>query len=368
MKIAIVRGQTRSPQTNKLAKTLAQSGHDVKLLVWERERKYQSIEKNELYTLYRFHLKAPYDRLIVLFYLPIWWFYQLYFLLKNDLDVIHACDLDTLLPAVLAKLIKRTKLCYTIFDFYADILPAVSTLIPHFIITAVASLERFLIRFTDVLFLVNEAQHEEIKGSKINKMACIYNSPPDYLSTKPVPKSASGVSIFYAGGIHQTRGLEYMITAVENLDNAQLVIAGLSSGKRAYHPKFTDSDKICCIGRIPYEEVIKRSVNADILFAFYDPEIPNNRYASPNKLFEAMMCAKPLIISDGSWASGIVKKENCGIVVPYGDVSAIKEAIFRLKNNPELRRKLGENGRRAYENRYSWEIMKERLIHAYSQL
>ena len=159
-----------------------------------------------------------------------------------------------------------------------------------------------------------------------------------------------------------------MITAVENLDNIQLVIAGLDADERAYHPKFTDSDKICCMGRIPYEEVIERSVNSDILFAFYDPKVPNYRYTCPNKLFEAMMCAKPLIISDGLWASDMVRKENCGIVVPYGNVNAIKEAILRLKNNPELRQKLGENGRQAYESRYSWEIMKERLINAYSQL
>jgi glycosyltransferase involved in cell wall biosynthesis len=54
--------------------------------------------------------------------------------------------------------------------------------------------------------------------------------------------------------------------------------------------------------------------------------------------------------------------------VPYGDVDAIKEAVQRLKNDPELRQRLGHNGRKAYQNRYSWTIMEGRLIDAYNEL
>jgi len=122
------------------------------------------------------------------------------------------------------------------------------------------------------------------------------------------------------------------------------------------------------IGHIPYEKVIETTLDSDLLFAFYDPSIPNNRYASPNKLFEAMMCGKPIIMNSESTASEIVLEEKCGLVVPYGNVNAIKEAILRIKKQPNLGVKLGENGRKAYEEKYSWKTMEKRLLSSYSLL
>jgi len=122
------------------------------------------------------------------------------------------------------------------------------------------------------------------------------------------------------------------------------------------------------LGPIMYDIVIEKTLQADLLFALYDPRVPNNRYASPNKLFEAMMCGKPILVSDGTAMADIVKEEECGLVVPYGDVDAIKHAILTLKNDPVLCRRLGENGRRAYETKYNWKIMEERLLEIYRRL
>jgi len=61
----------------------------------------------------------------------------------------------------------------------------------------------------------------------------------------------------------------------------------------------------------------------------------------------------------------IVKKENYEIVVPYGDVDAIKHALLTLKNDPDMSKRLWENGRRAYETKYDWGIMEKRLVNEY---
>jgi len=42
--------------------------------------------------------------------------------------------------------------------------------------------------------------------------------------------------------------------------------------------------------------------------------------------------------------------------------------MIKLKDDLNLRQKLGENGRKAYENKYSWVIMERRLIDAYCDL
>jgi glycosyltransferase involved in cell wall biosynthesis len=80
-----------------------------------------------------------------------------------------------------------------------------------------------------------------------------------------------------------------------------------------------------------------------------------------------MMCSKPILVNEGTSMADIVREEKCGLVVPYGDITAIRDAILLLKNDPELARQLGANGRRAYEQKYSWKIMEDRLLGLYNK-
>lgn len=372
MKVTLIRARAIDPAVNKVAKTLSEHGYDVKLLVWDRQNTL-TVKGDEGYRLCKFGFKAPYDKLSVVFYFPIWWTYEFFFLLKDKCNIIHACDLDTLIPAIPAKLIKRVPLCYTIYDFYANNLPnGRFQVVRRLVRSLVAGVEKFGIGFAKILFLVDEARYEEVRGARINKLAYIYNSPPDYFDvnqTKRQKKAAAGITVFYAGVINRLRGLQLMAKAVQDLDGIRLILAGAVHDEAFLENYVLTSGKIQYLGWLPsYEDVIKKTSEADILFRLSDPKIPKTRYESPNKLFEAMMCGKPIIVNDGSAMADIVRKENCGLVVPYGDVDAIKEAILKLKNNPELRQELGQNGRRAYENRYSWRIMEQRLLDSYRQL
>jgi len=371
MKVTLVRARAIDPAVNKVAKTLSENGHDVKLLVWDRQHTLGT-EEGDGYTIRKFNLKAPYDKFTVLFYLPIWWIYEFFFLLKDKCNVMHACDLDTLIPAIAARFIKRVPLCYTIYDFYASNLPdGRFPQLRKLTRSLVASVERFGIRFTDVLFLVDESRYEDVRGARIKRVAYIHNSPPDYFEVEGEheSKERTGIAMFYAGVISKSRGLEHVIKVIKDLDNITLILAGTGPDKDLLENQAAgEQGEIQYIGWIPYKEVIKRTLAADVLFAFYSPGFPPSKWASSNKLFEAMMCGKPIIVSDGSSIANIVREENCGLVVPYGDVAAIREAVLKLKNDSQLRQTLGQNGRRAYESRYSWRIMERRLVDSYQQL
>jgi glycosyltransferase involved in cell wall biosynthesis len=119
---------------------------------------------------------------------------------------------------------------------------------------------------------------------------------------------------------------------------------------------------------VPYEQVLRLNASADVLLATYDPSIPNNRYSSPNKVFEAMLLAKPIVVAENTNADRLVLSAGCGLAVPFGDAQALDQAFTRLAQNPALRAEMGQNGRRAYEDEYSWEKMRSRLTALYSQL
>ena len=300
------------------------------------------------------------------------------FLLRDDSDVIHACDFDTLLPAILAKLIGKRKLCYFIYDFYADnLLGGGFQWLRKRVRVLIAHLERTGIGFADVLFLVDESRFEEVDGAHINELYYVYDFPIDYVA-KPharAARTASGVSndemvIFYAGAMHGSRGLSYMFDAVSGVEGVRLKVAGpITDNKQVLDDLNRVGSKAQYLGFLPsYDDVIKETSKADLLFRFEDPGAPKTKYASPSKLFEAMMCGKPIIVTDESAMAKIVRKEECALVVPYGDVPALIDVLKTCRDAPQFRAELGNNGRKAYEERYSWTIMEERVLSGYRSL
>jgi glycosyltransferase involved in cell wall biosynthesis len=360
-KIILVRSRAIDPGIYKIATALADNDYNVKMLLWDREGK-RAVQQLG-YSINYFNLRAPYDKITASFCLPFWWLYEFFFLLLNAAHVVHVSDLDTLLPALCIKRLRRVRIFYSIFDFYADNLSK-----PLFLKKLIAFVERLGIGSTDALFLVDPSRYEQIEGARINRLSFLYNSPPDFKGKLQEAKISSEVILFYAGVIHRSRGLVNVLSAMNGVEGVKLIMAGTGPDRTVLEslPKTLQS-KVKYIGYIPYEEVIRNSLSADILFALYDPNVPGNTYASPNKLFEAMMCGKPIIVNTETTAARIVEKEKCGLVVPYDDVEGIKKAILSLKQNPDQRLALGRNGRIAYEKRYNWKIMEKKLLDAYDQ-
>jgi glycosyltransferase involved in cell wall biosynthesis len=105
------------------------------------------------------------------------------------------------------------------------------------------------------------------------------------------------------------------------------------------------------------------------MVVLYDLHYEKNKLSSPNKIFEAMMCGIPLITN---LEQELVSEEvGCGIIVDYNNnnnISQIKEAIILFRDNVELRKKMGQNGRKAFLQKYNWARMEEKLYEVYSNL
>jgi glycosyltransferase involved in cell wall biosynthesis len=50
------------------------------------------------------------------------------------------------------------------------------------------------------------------------------------------------------------------------------------------------------------------------------------------------------------------------------DSAAIAKAIDHLSQQPEVARKMGENGRRAVLERYNWSIEQDKLLNFYKKI
>lgn len=64
----------------------------------------------------------------------------------------------------------------------------------------------------------------------------------------------------------------------------------------------------------------------------------------------------------------IVKEENCGIVVNPGDTDGLVQAINILKSDELLRQTMGRNGRYAFENKYTTEIIARKYLSLFREI
>jgi glycosyltransferase involved in cell wall biosynthesis len=80
--------------------------------------------------------------------------------------------------------------------------------------------------------------------------------------------------------------------------------------------------------------------------------------AVPCKIYGILAAGRPVIalVPEHSEIANIVREENCGLVVDPDDLDGLINAIFFLKDNDGIRRQMGQNGRKAFENKYTTRI------------
>jgi glycosyltransferase involved in cell wall biosynthesis len=65
----------------------------------------------------------------------------------------------------------------------------------------------------------------------------------------------------------------------------------------------------------------------------------------PTKMLEFMSCASPVILGVDGQARKIIEEADAGIFIRPENVNDLTEAIVRLASDPELRNRLGRDGR-----------------------
>ena len=89
---------------------------------------------------------------------------------------------------------------------------------------------------------------------------------------------------------------------------------------------------------------------------------------SPNKMFDYMMAAKPIIQAIDA-GNNLVREADCGIDVEPDNVNEISKAILALQSMPEEeRRRLGENGKKFVLSNHTYQVLGKRFLDIMSNL
>jgi colanic acid biosynthesis glycosyl transferase WcaI len=84
--------------------------------------------------------------------------------------------------------------------------------------------------------------------------------------------------------------------------------------------------------------------------------------ALPSKMFDAMACQRPIILSAEGEAKQILDRAEAGLFAEPENASTIAAAILQLKEAPELCVQMGINGRLMVERHYSRQALAGQLV------
>lgn len=185
-----------------------------------------------------------------------------------------------------------------------------------------------------------------------------------------VPWGAKAAEVCYVGGIGRIRGIHEVVQAMGRTESGvRLNLCGTFSEPDLEQackaaPGWKKVNAHGFVDRQGVREVLGRSVAGLVTL---HPVI-NYLDALPVKMFEYMAAGIPVIASNFPLWNEIVVGNHCGLCVDPMDSVAIAKAIDYLYENPDIARKMGENGRLAVMKKYNWTIEEKKLFDLYKKL
>jgi glycosyltransferase involved in cell wall biosynthesis len=148
-------------------------------------------------------------------------------------------------------------------------------------------------------------------------------------------------------------------------DRLRLKIAGAGSQEQKLKARAHDLGVLSrCEFRGVYTTLEQRR---DFMASLDIFALPSLTEGTPNSIIEAMSHGVPVIASAVGGIPDVLTSES-GVLVSPSDVTALAEAIIRLAEDVELRRRMGQAARERYEQLFSPEVVLPILLNTYRRV
>jgi glycosyltransferase involved in cell wall biosynthesis len=153
--------------------------------------------------------------------------------------------------------------------------------------------------------------------------------------------------VLYAGRLSPEKGVRELVAAA---DGIPLVVVG-DGPLRAEVPG--------ALGFKPHDELERYYERAAVVAC------PSHREGFGVVCAEAMAHGRPVVASDVGGLRDLVVHEETGLLVPPKDVEALRDALRRLLDDADLRRRYGEAGRARIAEHFTWKRFAAETLQAY---
>ena len=350
----------------EIAKRLQNKGHavDVVCMKIQGADDHEIIEGINVYHVGPVIKGPPYRSVFDFIHFTISGFL---WILKHDYDIIDAQTYVPLIPGFFGAKIKRIPVIGTIHDVGsggADQWLIFSNLASFF--------EKFLVRlpYNKIITVSTQTKNALIQkyGVKPERVNVVYNGvAPNYIDSIDVTQKYRN-SIIFVGRLAPHKHVDELIKVIELLKkdfkDIHLKIIGNGIEKDNLTKIVNDlnlNDHIDFLSDLEYGKVIKEMKRSSILV------LPSTREGFGMVLAEANACSVPVIAYKSGGVVEVIENGKNGFLVEPHDINELSDKIRFLLLNEDIRKDMGNYGRKKVQKSFDWKKIVDEIIEIYKK-
>ena len=367
MKIVFIRsaGIYEDSRATKELFAFLKKGYEIEVLGWNRDGQAK-IKCEEVFSDYRdsirFHFyngRTGSKKLEKISCRLQWsrWIKQTLMNISN-VSIVHACDFDT--ASAIFNYCKKQGIpyVYDIYDYYIAAHP-----VPRVLRRIIEQIDMSAINSSALTIICTEERKKQIEKANPIRTIVIHNSPEvEYVSEEDLE-----YDYVYCGAMGRGRLIEEICDGYILHNEYKFAFAGNGINQPYVKQLSKKYDNFVYFGAIPYSEVLKIESKSLIISAIYDPSIENHKLCAPNKFYEALALAKPIIVCRGTGLDVVVNEKQIGFVIDYSADQFYKVIDYAVKHQDECI-EMGNRARALYESSYRWSKMEKLLLKSYDEI
>ncbi|MBQ2963496.1 MAG: glycosyltransferase [Clostridia bacterium] len=280
-------------------------------------------------------------------------------------DVIHANDLDALIPSFFAAKKLKCKLIYDSHEINTE--------------NAYYNNKRWYAKILKVL------ERHICRSKQLNKMVCVSNAAAEYFANeynieKPMvvtncslkaeqiisDEKNPGFEVLNHGQFYDGRGYDIMVEAIPLLKDypeINLAVRGFGKLEESLRARVKElgGENFVFYTKVLVEELIPFASKSKVGVAITEAVCLNFELSVSNKLFEYASAGLPVIMSDIPEHRYLNDKYNFGIVISEITPKAFADAVIKLYTDKAFYAQCAENAKKL-SNEVNWENEFGKLI------
>lgn len=231
----------------------------------------------------------------------------------------------------------------------------------RFTINLLRRIERIALRLPDLLIQDTAAYVtwlHETHGIPEERFRLVPTGADDNIFQPPhtVPQK-SGFTVLYYGTFIPNHGVRYIIEAARILNehpeiHFELIGQGPEQGLARQLTREYGLKNITFIDWMEKFELVAHIASADICLGAFGTT-PQSLMTVQNKIYEGLAMAKPVLTGDGPAIRAAFEHKKHIYLVSRENGAAISDGILTLQANPDLQKRLSDEGYRLFKERYS---------------
>ncbi|MCU1285419.1 MAG: hypothetical protein JWO13_1769 [Acidobacteriales bacterium] len=368
-----------APQTriHEQAAMMAQSGHEVSVLTtfpnypsgvvpdrWRRMWFWNGTE--DAVDIYRFWTFVTpnsgfFKRILSQLSFAIFGCIAGFRIPKFDIMVVESPPLFTGITANFLRVFRGAPYIFHVSDLWPETAVQLGVLRSPWLIRCARAMELYFYKRASMVVTVTEGIRKAIARDVGCARVVLFRNAvnTEFFCPQPAPtniKTAFGIPedrflVLYTGTIGLSQNLDAAIDAAalfqqKNGSKVHFLFVGSGADKKQLQSKVAALN----LENVTFGAPVSKTKMPALLAAADCVLVPLKNIAIfeaalPTKLFEAMSCARPVVLAANGEAEALVREANSGICANPGDPKSIHDAIEEIKQDPGEATRKGQRGR-----------------------